>query len=225
MKADILYYSRNELRSGVPQLLQAAESAPDLPLDYGWICPDQSEVHVERKTLQDLAASLRNSHLRDQLEQAKADNRHLFLVVEGWSKLNDYSSNAPLLLRGGNWYYQPFMAALISILHGLQVQLLPCGGPDNTAMSIQTLFEMTRRERLGNGRPALSKWQHTKRNTMAESYARAIPNLGFERAKRLESKFKTWELLLKATQRQLRAVDGIGPLLSERIYKFLRGRK
>lgn len=224
MDKNILYYDPNELRSGVPMELPQAESLP-MPLDYGWLDSDGALVLVERKELNDLAGSLRNDHLRDQLEEAKKITNHIWLLVENWPE--DLACELPNL--SGQWDYPRFLSALYALLYGLNVLgPIPTATPEDSAVNLWTLFEQTRRESLGSGRPANPKWRWTERDTLAESYSRAMPRgigLGFSRAKALQRLYPSWVDLVGASRLRLQQVEGIGPVLARRIYQFLRRKK
>ena len=219
MKPNILYYSPNEVRGGIPTMLPSAESCP-LALDYGWLTPD-AMVLVEHKSLADLAGSLRNRHLADQLDAAKKETNHLWLLVTG------VPTEAALAAEYGKWQYLPFMAALVSVLHGLQV-----GGPligvdkAQTAQNLTVLFNQTRRTALGPGRPALAQWRSFQRGDQAEAYARAIPGLGYHRAELMVKIAPTWEVLvakLRKGPKVLERIEGIGPVMAGRIYRAVVG--
>lgn len=224
MRRDVLYYTLNEVRSGVPALLKDAKSFPQLELDYGWLTPD-GRVAVERKDAEDLARSLRIGRLKSQLERAKQSTPHVFLIVEEWHRISVAGNlNARLTWLRGNWTYGSLLTALYGMLYGLQVQFIPTKSVEDTAAQLQLLFQLTQWESLGSGSPPLPKWKHTRCGTIAESYARAIPNLGFKRAEIVAEAFPSWDKLLAAKPTQLRRLPGIGVLLSARIYNFLRGR-
>lgn len=222
MKADVLYYSSNELRSGVPQKLQKAEDLAGLLLDYGWLDVEGNEVLVERKEFGNLATDLRNGHLKAQLESAKAHTPHVWLLTEG-IKLQAYTTlETSMEWIPGQWKYGHFLAAMLALVCGLQVNLVGSQDKTDSACILWALFLQTRRVSLGSGKPVLARWRATRRNPVVESYARAIPGLGLERAERLAEGFASWELLCEARKAQIRKLPGFGPLLSEKVYSFVR---
>lgn len=225
MKNDRLYFSPNESRAHVPDLITVPhESLAALALDYGWTDDGGNLVLVERKDcLNDLPADLRNGHLRDQLEKAKELTNHLWLITENWHELTGYAEDDELRNIHGGWTYGSFLRALFALLYGLQV-----GGPvpsrsrRDTATLLSIMYSQTKRENLGSGRPALPKWERTRRGTVAESFARAFPGLGYSRACKLVETFPSWEVLVAANVTALASVSGFGPIMAKRIYDGLR---
>ena len=219
MDANVLYYSVNEWRSGVPVYLPQAQTA-NLPVDYGWLDAEKHAILVERKELRDLASSLRSGHLRVQLEAAKDETAHVWLLCEGNPKLiTPKRVNLP-----GKWTYNNFWKALIALLYGLQVGgPLWADNPQESALLLSILYEQTHRIDLGAGRPVLPKWQHTPKGTVAESFARALPmGIGYGRAVALEEVTPSWVKLAQASVGLLEKAKGIGPILARRIHDFLR---
>ena len=225
MQPGKLYWSPNEIRANVPNFLTVPnESLASLSLDYGWLDKDGNVILVERKgIMSELPTDLHNGHLRDQLEKAKKETNHLWLVVEDWNELTGYADDDILHNIHGGWTYGNFLRALFSLLYGLQVSgPVPSRSRRDTATLLSVLYSQSKRDSLGSGRPALPKWQATKRASVAESYARAFPGLGFQRAEALAASFPCWEALVKAKQKDLEKISGFGPILAGRIYDGLR---
>jgi len=216
-----MYYSPNELRGGLPGLLPHAEPDSGLILDYGWLC-DGGQLLVEHKTLGDLAQSLRIGHLVGQLERAKGETSHVYLFVTG------FPTQGSLSLTSGRWVYKEFQNALLSTLHGLQV-----GGPiigatlSATAVNLMALYTQSRRETLGRGRPVLSKWKTTEKFDQVESYARALPGIGWVRAAALYVKYPTWGELASTLAVDgaavLLGIPGFGPKACDRVWGMVMG--
>ena len=222
MKQDILYYNPNESRSGVPALLGKQAEAEPLALDYGWLDKDSMLLLLERKELTNLASDLRNNHLRDQLEAAKKLTPHVWLLTEGDLEATIIGPTGYLNLPG-EWHYDLFWGALMALLFGLQVSgPLFSNNKEETAILLKTLFRQTCRGFLGSGRPVIPKWRPTTHGTMAESYARAIKGLGFQRAVALQKQFPSWVHLVEATVADLKKIQGIGPIMAGRIHGGLR---
>jgi len=242
MEPNHLYYVNNELRGGIPSMLPAppAQASSELVLDYGWLVED-TQVLVEHKTVEDLAQSLRSGHLADQLERGKAVTDHVYLCVTGLAcpevpggmglcavdEYGSYLAETTMSTPSGNWDYDRFQDALISILHGLQV-----GGPivgltkSATARNIMALYRQTRREGLGKDRPKLPKWKQTKVYDQVEAYSRAFPGIGWEKARALAAEFPTWyELVQFGTRERLQMLSGFGRVLSSRLHAMIMGGK
>ena len=171
--------------------------------------------------MEDLAQSLRNGRLRSELERAKAKTNFIYLLQTGLAVPNQHLE----LDVSGQWQYTAFWAALLALLHGLQV-----GGPivgasrTDTVANLLVLQQQTYRATLGPGRPILPKWRSTIPFDQTESYARALPGIGWERAKVLVSIAPTWAILTKlCTSSGPRSIPpklpGFGKVLWERLWR------
>ena len=193
--APVLYDHREE-RSGIPDALRDAgvpATAAQLPVgDY--VLSDR--LIVERKTGSDLAASIKDRRLFEQVERLIGAYQAVVVVVEG----------DPVHIGAGSW-----KGALGRILLS-GVGVLTTDGPDETA---EWLVRLHRLEGAGpseaRGLPRVRRPTDDRFRT-AEDVLTCLPGISTVGARRLLEHFGSLAATFAATADELREVQGIGPV-------------
>ena len=188
-------YDHREERSGIPQALRDAgvpTTAAQLPAgDY--VLSDR--VVVERKTGADLAASIKDRRLFEQVQRLAEAYEAVVLVVEG----------APIHIAADSW-----KGALARVLLS-GAAVLATEGPQDTA---RWLARLRRLEGDGpsevRGRPRVRR-PTDDRARVAEDVLTCLPGISTVGARRLLDHFGSLPAIFSASSEELRAVAGIGP--------------
>ncbi len=201
-------YDHREARSGVPDALRAAGvtvEAMDLPVgDY--VLSDRTVV--ERKGPADLAASIKDRRLFEQVDRLADAYSTVVLVVEG----------DPVHISRAAW-----QAALgRALLAG--VALVHTTGPDDTAAWLARLSRL-------EGKPA-SAPRGTPRvrrptdddATTAQDVLRSLPGVSTVGARRLLEHFGSLQAVFAADHAALLEVPGIGPKRAAVLHRLFRHR-
>jgi ERCC4-type nuclease len=193
--AQVLFDHR-ELRSGVPEALAAAglhAVARDLPVgDY--VLSDR--VVVERKSGADLAASIKDRRLFEQVGRLTGAYPVVVLVVEG----------EPVHIGAESWR----SAVGRALLAGVALLL--------TADAVDTARWIARLHRLEGKGPSRARGATRVRRPTeddartAEDVLTSLPGISTVGARRLLAHFGSLAAVFAADERALRAVAGIGPV-------------
>ena len=179
-----------------------------LPLgDYAW----DGRLLFERKTLRDLAASLKDGRLLRQACQLAASPMRSVLILEGTA--GD--------LAGSSMRREAIQGALVSITVLLGIPLLRARDAEESARlmryaarQLRTLGHASQREALP--RPLPTRRPKGKRKTQLH-ILQGLPGIGPKRARRLLERFGSIEAALTAGTKELAAVSGIGKATAETI--------
>jgi ERCC4-type nuclease len=193
--ASVLFDHR-EAKSGIPATLAAAgiDVAPvQLPAgDY--VVSDR--LVVERKTGADLAASIKDRRLFEQIERLRAAYTAVVLLVEG----------EPVHISSASW-----KGALGRVL-ATGVAVLQT---DDAADSAAWLLRLHRLEGKGpaeaRGRPRIRRPTDDLEAT-AEDVLGCLPGISTVTARRLIAHFGSLAAIFGAEEAELRRVPGIGPV-------------
>ncbi len=194
--ADPVLYDHREVVSGVPAALEAAGvpvRAANLPAgDY--VLSDR--LVVERKSGTDLAASIKDRRLFEQADRLVAAYPAAVLVVEGSPVHISEASRLGAIGR--------------VVLAGVSV--LPTDGPEDTAAWLARLYRLERK-----GPSAPRGVPRVRRPTedlvaVAEDVLSCLPGVSTVGARRLLAHFGSLAAVTAATEDELRAVRGIGPV-------------
>jgi Fanconi anemia group M protein len=195
-----------ESRSGVPdhlrQLGLTIEIAELESGDY-ILCPDKG-IAVERKSANDLVASLYDQRLFGQVARMMATYSRVVVMVEG-DPFNVHSQILPEAIRGALSY--------LTIIEGVSVH--QTASPRATAEMLAT---MTRHAVDGLGYEVPLRGQKPKApGAMAQYLVEGLPNVGPSGAQRLLDHFGSPGAVFAATAESLVLVQGIGKKSAERI--------
>jgi ERCC4-type nuclease len=191
-----MLFDHREGRSGIPAALAAAgiEMQPEQLPAGDYIVSER--LVVERKTGADLAASIKDRRLFEQIERLNASFAAVVLVVEG----------EPVHMAPASW-----QGALARALAS-GAAVLRTGGPDDTA------GWLARFHRLEGKPPSEVRSRPNPRRptadlvAVAEDVLRCMPGVSSVGARRLLEHFGSLRAVFAADERELREVPGIGPV-------------
>ncbi len=189
-----------EANSGIVEILRARQDVrvrvERLPVgDYR---VDESLL-IERKTLPDLVASIKDGRLFTQA--CRLANARLWsaVILEGTSRD----------LAGSGMRREAIQGALITLTLFMGLPLLRSRGPEESARIMLYAARQGRAVATGalprRGRRPRGKYRVQAR------VLQGLPGVGPERARRLLERFGTLEAVVAADQDELASVEGIGP--------------
>jgi Fanconi anemia group M protein len=166
-------------------------------------------VVVERKTVDDFAASIIDGRLFNQVAELKEAVSKPLIVIEG-ETLQPSRDIRP----------EAMMGAIASVLVDFGVPLVWTKTPAETA---QLMVAITRRERAA-GRRILRVRPERKPTSLAqeqEFVVAGLPSVDTVLAKRLLKAFGSVERVFVAAEKELQDVEGIGGKISQRIRRVI----
>jgi len=171
----------------------------DYPVEIKFLESGDIVVHdlgIERKTVSDFFATLREGRLFPQLHKLKRNFRRQLLIIEG---------------RGMRFHLddEPLMALYIRICAGWQIPILHTRDGQHTAGVVKRIFDQDTRAPAGPMRPRPRNPAYAIKEP-ALRVVTAIPGIGPKRAVALISHFRTISAILGASQSELLKVPGIG---------------
>ncbi len=191
-------YDHRETRSGIPEALAGA-GVPILAESLAagdYVLSDR--LIVERKGAADLAASIKDRRLFEQIDRLTDAFPAVVLLVEG----------DPVHISRASW-----QGALgRAVLAGATV--LPTSGPDDTAHWLARLYRLEAKgpsERRGRPKPRRPTEDQAR---VAEDVLSCLPGVSAVGARRLLDHFGTLTAVFGADERELRRVTGFGPVRS-----------
>ncbi|MDP9378073.1 MAG: helix-hairpin-helix domain-containing protein [Actinomycetota bacterium] len=210
MPARPVLCDHREALSGIPESLEAAGipvQATQLPAgDY--IVSDR--VAVERKTGADLAASIKDRRLFEQLDRLADAYPAVVLVVEG----------EPVHIGEASW-----KGALARVLIAAGVSVIQTNDPNDTAAWI-TRFRLLERKgpSAPRGLPRVRRpTEDIQRNS--EDVLTCLPGISTVGARRLLAHFGSLAAVYTATANELREVPGIGPTRAAALAQLFAGSR
>jgi ERCC4-type nuclease len=201
-------YDHREARSGIPDTLTASGipvRAEQLPAgDY--VLSDR--LVVERKTGADLAASIKDRRLFEQIDRLREAYPAVVLIVEG----------EPVHISEASW-----KGALGRVLV-TGVAVLRTDGADDTAAWIERLHRLE-----GKGPSDVRGRPRPRRPTedlelVAEDVLTCLPGISTVGARRLLAHFGSLAGVFTAGETELRAVAGIGPVRAAALARLFASR-
>lgn len=160
---------------------------------------------IERKTLPDLVASIKDGRLFAQARRLAGSPVRTAMILEGTSKdLADFEMRR-----------EAIQGALISLTLRFGIALLRSRNPQETARLLFFAARQGRQAATGVGSRA-GRRQRTKRRVQAR-VLQGLPGVGPERARRLLERFGTLEAIMNAEADELASVRGIGQTMAETI--------
>ncbi|MBP2132138.1 Fanconi anemia group M protein [Methanomicrobium sp. W14] len=167
-------------------------------------------IVVERKTTRDFMDTLVERDLIGQIKRMADSVLKPVLIIEGDDLYSQRDVN-PNAVRG----------ALSAIAIGMGVSIFYTKTPEETA---DMLFVIANREEGssdGAKSPHFHKSYKTKREAL-EYILSSFPGTGLKNARILLENFGTLENIIKASEEELKAVDGIGEKTASKIYEISR---
>lgn len=171
------------------------------------------EIAVERKTVQDLVASIYDSRVFQQAAAMAASFSKPYLLVEGDTK------EVASVVRNLKSYYGAI--ANITLVYGLRLM--------HTANSLETataIAELLTHARAGPVSP-VTRDSPPKSKSLSQQQVylvSSLPNIGGRLAQRLLSKYGTPRRVMNLTSGELSMTPGIGWKRAERIKQLLDSR-
>jgi Fanconi anemia group M protein len=164
-------------------------------------------VLIERKTLSDFAASVRDGRLFRQAYALVGASSRPMLILEG-TDASDLVGVSPESLRG----------LLLSLAIGYRVPVLRTSSVEETA---EYLARIARREQRRRWKPGDARV--VTEGARALDVLAAIPGVGESRALSLLGTFGSVAGVAAAEEKALRQVEGIGRVLARALVRILRG--
>ena len=195
----MILYDHREIRSGIPDDLAARgiDLRPESLPAGDYVLSDR--LIVERKTGSDLAASIKDRRLFEQVDRLAAAYRAVVVVVEG----------EPVHIAAGSW-----KGALGRILLS-GASVVTTEDPEETA---DWLVRLHRLEEAGpsepRGLPRVRRPTEDRQRT-AQDVLTCLPGISTVGAQRLLAHFGSLAELFAADADELREVPGIGPVRAE----------
>jgi ERCC4-type nuclease len=199
-------FDHREVRSGIPDALAAAgiELWPEQLPAGDYVISDR--LVVERKAGGDLAASIKDRRLFEQIERLKESFEAVVLVVEG----------EPVHISEASW-----QGALARALAS-GASLLRTGNPSETATWLVRFHRLEGKPPSEvRGRP-MPRRPTSDLADVAEDVLRCLPGVSSVGARRLLEHFGSLRAVFAADERALRAVAGIGPVRGAALERLFR---
>ncbi len=203
-----VYVDHREARSGVTRELSnlgVKINPVNLPVGDYQISP---RVAVERKSTKDFVSSLIDKRLYKQSRELIENFSNPLIILEGQDL---YSSGLhPNAVRG----------ALASLAVDFNIPLIPTRSPEDTAAMIHRL---ALRE-SDKGTRDIQIRGEKKPLTLTEQQVfivESLPNVGPVSARKLLKEFKTIRGIFNASEKELKAVDGIGDKIAGKIREVI----
>jgi len=199
-------FDHREAKSGIPAALATAGVAVEpaqLPVgDY--ILSDR--LIVERKSGADLAASIKDRRLFEQVERLRDAYAAVVVLVEG----------EPVHISERSW-----KGALGRVLTS-GVAVLHTTGADDSAAWLVRLYRLEGKgPSEARGRPRPRRPTEDLRQ-VAEDVLSCLPGISTVGARRLLDHFGSLAAVFAADERELRAVTGIGPVRAGELARLFR---
>jgi DNA excision repair protein ERCC-4 len=205
--ADLLYDLREE-RSGIPAALrEAGIDAVGSVLPAGDYVVSERLI-VERKSSTDLAASIKDRRLFEQLDRLRAAYAAVVLIVE----------DEPLHIAEASW-----KGALARAL-GAGAAILRTDDPDDTAAWLVRLHRIERKAASPPRALARVRRPTGDDRQTAEDVLRCLPGISAVGARRLLDHFGSLAEVFAADDDALREVRGIGPVRAAALARLFRAR-
>jgi len=185
---------------------------------------NQGIVLIQRKTISDLVASVDDGRLAMQFSLMREYGDFQVLALEGKPRYR----NEQLLLgrRTGRWTRLGFRNLLRSIYYIEGIYIERTNDIQDTIECLKTLqayFDADKHSAI-HVRPRLNtSWLIPTRQERYLFFLQGLPSIKIVRAMALAEVFKSPLELFGADMQALKSVPGIGDVVAEGIYNFLRG--
>jgi DNA excision repair protein ERCC-4 len=206
MARDAVLFDRREAQSGIPAALAAAglRALPARLPAGDYVLSDR--LVVERKAGADLAASIKDRRLFEQVERLREAYPAVVLLVEG----------EPVHIAERSW-----QGALGRVLIA-GVAILRTNDPRDSAAWLARLHRLEGKGASeARGRPRVRRPTEDLRR-VAEDVLGCLPGISTVGARRLLDHFGSLAAVFAADEAQLRAVAGIGPVRAAQLARLFR---
>ncbi len=167
-----------------------------------------SRVAVERKTPEDLAASVQDGRLFAQLKALKNAYPNPLLVIEGpifSERMDD----------------RALMGAIASVMIGFRIPVINTPGPEETARLLASLARREAREK----RPPTVRHDTSPKDgeDMKQYIVEGLPSVSGTLARRLLDEFGSVKNVMNAEEDDLKRVKGLGKVKAAEIVEIIEG--
>jgi len=167
-----------------------------------------SRVAVERKTPEDLAASIKDGRLFTQLKALKNAYPNPVLIIEG-----------PLFSERMD--ERALMGAVSAVMIGFRIPVINTPGPEETA---RLLVSLARREAREKRPPTVRHGTAPKDGEDMKQYIiEGLPNVSGTLARRLLDELGSVRHVMNASEDELKGVKGLGKVKAAEIVKVIDG--
>ena len=173
-------------------------------------------VCIERKEATDFVGSIMDNRLSEQAKKmVYGGYEHKFVIIEG----NPYNTIS-------NISYKSIIGKMTSLCLKYNISIIYTQTPTQTAYASYNIIEkVVNEDRFdGNYVPNTLPEIHTQ-DILARMIAQ-IPGVGYEKAEKVSAmyNYNLWEFCNKATPAQISTIDGIGKIMSRKIYETIGKR-
>ncbi|ODS41921.1 MAG: hypothetical protein MSIBF_00735 [Candidatus Altiarchaeales archaeon IMC4] len=204
-----IYVDTRERTSSVARILKEKANIEIRQLPVGdFILSDR--VGVERKTKEDFIQSIIDKRLNAQAVEMMRNFRIPILILEGTEDIYALRNIHPNAIRG----------ALAALSVGFGISVIPSKNEEDTA---EILYTIAKREQEDDERyvPLRGERKPQTLNEMQRYVVESLPNVSAVLARRLLEKFKTVEKVMRASEKQLKKIEGIGDKKAQEIRRVL----
>jgi len=206
----VVFVDNREAPSGITGYLQQKAIVKELNLECGdFVCSER--VAVERKTVMDFIASIKDQRLFQQMERLLASFERPVLLIEG--------SQDKLFYENG-MHGNSIRGALSSIAVDYRVPIIWTG---NARESAEQIFWMANREQV-LGSHELSIRPGAKKPGIKEAQEfiiAGLPGISNVRARKLLEHFKSPAAVFTSTEKELSEAPGVGKKTAKAIRAVL----
>ncbi|MDI9643644.1 MAG: ERCC4 domain-containing protein [Candidatus Verstraetearchaeota archaeon] len=207
---EVVVDRREEGSQTVSELLQLGVKVEFKTLKVGDYVVS-SEVAIERKTYQDLSASIVDKRLFAQAQALRECYQRPIIIIEDSNRTQTGVSREAI--RG----------AIVSMVLDFGIPVINADGPEDAAWFILTIAK--KEQRGGASRPALKDRRRPKTPDEEKEYIVAsLPMIEATMARRLLREFGSVEAVFTASEEELQRVDKIGPKKAKRIREVISSR-
>ncbi len=179
--------------------------------------PDKRPLLIERKTVMDLAASIRDNRLWEQVrllrEAAERDGADVLIIVEGW---------LGVLEKYRGWRIQSVLRAIDTVILEYRVPVL--NTPSKKATAAWLAAKAKSLGAVGEKRVFRMRVEKKPMSIYDRILYVAEGLAGPVLARRLLKRYGTLRRLANATVRELMEIEGIGEKRAMEIYRILNTR-
>lgn len=168
------------------------------------------DIAIERKAVNDFVSSILDKRLFPQLIELAKNFKRPILLIEGEESLYAQRNVNPNVIR----------ATLSSIATELRMPIIYSSSIEESVEFIKTIVKRQNKDK--NALSLVSQKKSLDETQELEKFVSSIPKVNAVTAKQLLQHFNTIEDIVKATQKQLEEVEGIGSIRAKYIYEFFK---
>jgi len=217
-----IYVSPSEPGS-LRSLFTTSSHTEKFGVDILWSC-SKGLVGIQRKTPEDLIASLRDGRISRQT--ALSENLYVRAVfIEGYPT---FTISGQMIHSFVNFTKNQWTGAIFS-LHASGWWVIQCRDRADLIDHIERLFAYTEKTRHGSTKarkgPKRDSWRRISNTNWGVHILTSIPGIGAGTAEAILQKFGRVPLAWDASRPQLQAIKGIGPKTIEEMSRFIRPKE